>query len=66
MKNKVYNKVIKATAVAMAVPSYAVTKTAKAIVYGITENETARGLVDWWEVGGDLFMMGALNIGKEL
>ena len=65
MKNaikKVYNVVIKTTAIAIAAPGYAITKTVKAITYGLTENETARGIADIYEAGGEILMMGALAI----
>lgn len=65
MKNaikKAYNVVVKTTAIAIAAPGYAITKTVKAVTYGLTENETARGLVDLYEVGGEILMMGALSI----
>ncbi len=59
---KAYKVVIKTTAIAMAAPGYAVTKTVKALTYGLTENETARGLADLYEVGGEILMIGALSI----
>ena len=59
---KAYNVVVKTTAIAGAVPGYAFTKTVKAITYGLTENETARGLADLYEAGGEILMMGALAI----
>lgn len=59
---KAYSGLVKTTAIAIAVPGYAVTKTVKAITYGLTENETARGLVDLYEAGGEILMMGALLI----
>lgn len=65
MKNtikKAYKAVIKTTAIAIAVPGYAITKTVKAITYGLTENETARGIADIYEVGGEILMISALAI----
>jgi hypothetical protein len=61
---KAYNKVLKATAIAIAAPGYAVTKTVKAVTYGLTENETARGLADLYEAGGEILMYGALMVGE--
>lgn len=62
---KAYYKVMKATAIAIAIPGYAVTKTVKAVTYGVTKNETARSLADLYEDGGELLMMGALMVGEE-
>lgn len=59
---KAYTVVVKTAAIAIAAPGYALTKTVKAATYGLTENETARGLADLYEVGGELLMMGALSI----
>lgn len=62
---KAYDKVLKVAAIAIAAPGYAVTKTVKAITYGVTENETARGLADMYEAGGEILMAGALMVGEE-
>ncbi len=62
---KAYNKIMKTTAIAIAAPGYALTKTVKAITYGVTENETARQLVDLYEAGGEILMWGALMVGEE-
>ena len=59
---KAYKVVVKTAAIAITAPGYAVTKTVKAVTYGLTENETARGFADLYEVGGELLMMGALSI----
>ena len=59
---KAYNGLVKVTAIAIAVPGYAITKTVKAVTYGLTENETARGLADIYELGGEILMAGALSI----
>ena len=59
---KAYGSLVKTTAIAIAAPGFALTKTVKAITYGLTENETARGLADICEAGGEILMMGALSI----
>ncbi len=59
---KLYNKVIKITAIAVAAPSYGFTKATKAVVYGVTENATARSLADLLDLSGELLMMGACGI----
>lgn len=59
---KAYSGLIKTAAIAIAVPGFAITKTVKAITYGLTENETARGLADIYEAGGEILMAGALSI----
>lgn len=63
---KAYDKIVKTTAIAIAAPGYALTKTVKTITYGVTENETARQLADLYEVGGELLMYGALMVGEEI
>lgn len=59
------NKMLKATAIAIAIPSYCVGKAVKAATYGMTKNETARGIADILELGGDIYMMGAQGVGNE-
>lgn len=59
---KAYKNVVKATAVAIAAPGYALTKTVKAVTYGLTDSKTARDLADIWEAGGEILMIGALSI----
>lgn len=63
---KAYNKVLKATSIAIAAPGYAITKTVKAVTYGVTKNDTARGYADLYEAAGELLMNGALNVGEEI
>lgn len=62
---KAYDKVLKATAIAIAAPGYAVTKTVKAVTYGVTKNEIARSVADLYEAGGEILMMGALMVGED-
>lgn len=59
------NKMLKATAIAIAIPGYCVGKAVKAATYGMTKNETARELADILEIGGDIYMMGAQMVGDE-
>ena len=59
------NKMLKATAIAIAIPGYCVGKAVKAATYRITESKTARELADILELGGDIYMMGAQMVGDE-